>query len=167
MTKRERLILAHTPLVIQWATRYKATAANLGIEYEDLCQAGWLGFCQGYRRWNPRKGVTVGAFIGKWVWGAIHRICVPKKKLLPPAASLEAMEIPVCCNRLPHQEITDLNDWIACLPGTASRIAAKRLAAGDSPIAVRWQLGLSETQFRGLLLSLRHRWQADQSMGDR
>jgi RNA polymerase sigma factor (sigma-70 family) len=159
MRNRERIILAHAPLVRQWATRYKATAAKVGIEYEDLCQAGWLGFCQGLRRWNPRKGVTVGAFIGKWVWGSIHRICIPKKRSVS-FVSLDLFSTEVQDGSVSHEQAHDLKDWIDRIPGTASRIAARRLAEGKDPTAIMGQLGLSETQFKGLLLNLRQRWEA-------
>lgn len=159
MRNRERIILAHAPLVRHYANRYKNMAAEQGIPYGDLCQAGWLGFCQGLRRWNPRKGVTVGAFIGKWVWGSIHRVCIPKKRSVS-FVSLDLFSTEVLDGSVSHEQAHDLKDWIDRIPGTASRIAARRLAEGKDPIAIMGQLGLSETQFRGLLLSLRQRWEA-------
>lgn len=162
---REALILAHAPLVSNWASRYKDSAAKQGITYSDLLQAGWLGFCQGFKRWNPESGVTCGAFLGKWVFGQIHRLCCPKSPK-PTPISLDCLGIPVYCRHQSHEQVAELADWIARLPGTASRFAAKRLSEGECPNSVRWKLGLTKTQFAALLLSLRHHWQANQGMGN-
>ena len=53
--------------------RNRAKKAGRRVELRDLIQAGWVGFFQGKRRWNPARGVTLGAYCSIWVRGAISR----------------------------------------------------------------------------------------------
>ena len=150
---RTSLILAHTPLVLTWAKRYQTTAKRLGIGLDDLISAGWLGFCRGLQNWDSSRGVTPGAFLGRWVFGEIHRACHPKRKQAPELASIEAIGMAIPDRRIPESAELEFREWVESLP-LASKIAAKALSEGQKPLAVQRRLGLSERQFKGLLNGL-------------
>lgn len=57
------------------ANTAKRQAARAGrrVQLADLIQVGWLAFFTAKRKWNPSKGVTLGAYCSIWVRGAISR----------------------------------------------------------------------------------------------
>lgn len=66
---RRRLIEQHLPLVRTIARRF----ANRGEAYEDLVQVGALGLIKAVDRYDPRRGVTLGAYAAPTIAGEIQR----------------------------------------------------------------------------------------------
>ena len=62
-------------LIVRSANLARKQAAKSGrrVALADLIQAGWLAFFTAKRKWNPERGVTLGAYCSIWVRGAISR----------------------------------------------------------------------------------------------
>jgi RNA polymerase sigma-B factor len=67
--ERERLILAHLPLVRSLARRY----ANRGEPLDDLIQVGTLGLIKAIDRFDPERGKELAAFAAPTILGEIRR----------------------------------------------------------------------------------------------
>jgi RNA polymerase sigma-B factor len=66
---RERLILAHLPLVRSLARRY----ANRGEPLDDLVQVGTVGLIKAIDRFDPGRGKDLAAFAAPTILGEIRR----------------------------------------------------------------------------------------------
>lgn len=55
---------------------------NAGVDLDDLVQEGWLGLLHGVRHWDRRRGITIGAFSHKYIFGRIYRSLVGTKNLI-------------------------------------------------------------------------------------
>lgn len=73
-------VLAHRPLIRRMAHYYRKKAPY-PIELDDLIQVGWCGFLAGLQRYDPGRGVTLGAFCTLWVRGALHRSIFKQRSL--------------------------------------------------------------------------------------
>ena len=73
-------ILAHRPLIRRMAHYYRKKAPYR-IDLDDLIQVGWCGFLAGMQRYDPTRGVTLGAFCTLWVRGALHRSIFKQRSL--------------------------------------------------------------------------------------
>jgi RNA polymerase sigma-B factor len=69
LAARERLIEAHLPLVESLAHRY----AHCGERIEDLVQVGSIGLIKAVDRFDPERGVSLGAFATPNILGEIKR----------------------------------------------------------------------------------------------
>jgi RNA polymerase sigma-B factor len=67
--ERERLILAHLPLVRSLARRY----ANRGEPLDDLIQVGTVGLIKAIDRFDPERGRDLAAFAAPTILGEIRR----------------------------------------------------------------------------------------------
>jgi RNA polymerase sigma-B factor len=67
--ERERLILAHLPLVRSLARRY----ANRGEPLDDLVQVGTVGLIKAIDRFDPDRGKDLAAFAAPTILGEIRR----------------------------------------------------------------------------------------------
>ena len=67
--ERERLILAHLPLVRSLARRY----ANRGEPLDDLVQVGTVGLIKAIDRFDPERGSELAAFAAPTILGEIRR----------------------------------------------------------------------------------------------
>lgn len=73
-------LLQYEPLVRSIATYFHAM--NAGVDLDDLVQEGWLGLLHGVRHWDRRRGITIGAFSHKYIFGRIYRSLVGTKNLI-------------------------------------------------------------------------------------
>jgi len=89
-------LTAHKPLLarnVQWAK-------DVGLlrhhqQHEDAWQAADLGFIEAYRRYDPSRGVSIGAFASLHVTGAVREALAPyvvEDKAVPIEEDLEAAE---------------------------------------------------------------------------
>ncbi len=67
--ERQRLIEQHLPLVRSIARRY----AHRGESFDDLVQVGAEGLIKAVDRFDPRRGVTLGAYAAPTIAGEIQR----------------------------------------------------------------------------------------------
>ena len=67
--ERHRLIEQHLPLVRAIARRY----AHRGESFDDLVQVGALGLIKAVDRFDPGRGVTLGAYAAPTIAGEIRR----------------------------------------------------------------------------------------------
>jgi RNA polymerase sigma-B factor len=67
--ERERLILAHLPLVRALARRY----ANRGEPLDDVIQVGMLGLIKAIDRYDPDRGTDLASFATPTILGEIRR----------------------------------------------------------------------------------------------
>ena len=111
-------ILAHRPLIRRLAHYYRSRAPYR-IELDDLTQVGWCGFLAGMQRYDPRRGVTLGAFCALWVRGALHRAVFKQRSLWEATVSHLKLA------RHAHAEETD-ND-----PAAAPEQDSVRLMVAD------------------------------------
>lgn len=68
--QREAQVLAHLPLVRKEAQRV-ARRLPAWVDIEDLISAGYLGLLSAVERFDPRRGLSFGAFASHRVKGAI------------------------------------------------------------------------------------------------
>lgn len=64
---------AHRPLLaanVRWAK--SVALLRHGHQVEDAWQAGRLGFLEAHRRFDPNRGITLGAFAAPFVRGAVR-----------------------------------------------------------------------------------------------
>jgi len=54
---------------------------NQQVELEDCIQEGWHGMMMAYHRYDPSKGVSLGAFAQRYVFGRIYRSLLGTKNL--------------------------------------------------------------------------------------
>ena len=87
----EREILSHGQMVVNLARQIKKYAPY-PVELKDLVQAGWVGFLSGLKRYDPNRGVNVGAFCTLWTRGAIHRHVFKKRAMWEAAISYGDLE---------------------------------------------------------------------------
>lgn len=66
---RDRVVAAHLPLVEGLARRY----TGRGEPYDDLVQVGTIGLLTAVDRFDPARGVPLGAFAVPYVLGEIRR----------------------------------------------------------------------------------------------
>lgn len=67
--ERHRLIEQHLPLVRATARRF----AGRGESFDDLVQVGALGLIKAVDRFDPARGVTLGAYAAPTIAGEIRR----------------------------------------------------------------------------------------------
>jgi RNA polymerase sigma-B factor len=67
--ERQRLIEQHLPLVRTIARRF----AHRGESFDDLVQVGALGLIKAVDRFDPGRGVTLGAYAAPTIAGEIRR----------------------------------------------------------------------------------------------
>lgn len=67
--ERHRLIEQHLPLVRAIARRY----AHRGESFDDLVQVGAVGLIKAVDRFDPGRGVTLGAYAAPTIAGEIRR----------------------------------------------------------------------------------------------
>ena len=60
-----KLCKEHEPLIKSLAARYMGK----GIEFEDLVAAGQLGWAKALPKFDPDRGITLGAFARHWIRG--------------------------------------------------------------------------------------------------
>lgn len=68
-TARERIVLAHLPLVVRIACQY----AGYGLPLSDLVSEGNLGLCRAAELFEPRFGVAFSTYAGVWIKQRMHR----------------------------------------------------------------------------------------------
>lgn len=71
-------IMAYAPLVYSIAYFFKQMNKS-STNLDDLIQEGFLGLLKGVQRYQPDKGVTLGAYCRRWVWGQIYRSILGSK----------------------------------------------------------------------------------------
>jgi len=54
---------------------------NQQVELDDCIQEGWHGMMMAYHRYDPTKGVSLGAFAQRYVFGRIYRSLLGTKNL--------------------------------------------------------------------------------------
>jgi len=68
-------IAAHKPLLARWARAVGFGRAR--YQRDDAWQAAELGFIDAYRRYDPSRGVSIGAFASQHVIGAVREALAP------------------------------------------------------------------------------------------
>lgn len=71
-------ILGHGQLIVRIARQIRKYSPY-PVDLRDLVQTGWTGFLSGLKRYDPTRGITVGAYCTVWVRGAIHRSVFKKR----------------------------------------------------------------------------------------
>ena len=86
--ERHRLIEQHLPLVRAIARRF----VHRGESFDDLVQVGALGLIKAVDRFDPARGVTLGAYAAPTIAGEIQRHLRDRVALIriPRSAGLEA-----------------------------------------------------------------------------
>lgn len=54
---------------------------NAHVELEDCIQEGWHGMMMAFHRYDPTKGVSLGAFAHRYIFGRIYRSLLGTKNL--------------------------------------------------------------------------------------
>ena len=73
-------ILKFTPLVKNIASYFHAL--NETTQLDDLIQEGFVGLLMAYKRWDKTKGINLGAFASRYIFGRIYRSLLGTKNLL-------------------------------------------------------------------------------------
>lgn len=72
-------ILVYTPLVKKIALYFHQL--NTNTELEDCIQEGWHGMLMAAKKYDPSKGVSLGAYATRYIFGRIYRSLLGTKNL--------------------------------------------------------------------------------------
>ena len=71
--------MKYAPLVKNIATYF--FNINCNVELDDLIQEGWHGLLMAYKKYDPTKGVSLGAYAQRYIFGRIYRSLLGTKNL--------------------------------------------------------------------------------------
>ena len=74
------MVIKYLPLVKSIAKYFHGL--NSGTELCDLEQEGTVGLILALRRYDPARGISLGAFANRWIFGRIFRSLMGTKNLL-------------------------------------------------------------------------------------
>lgn len=163
--ERHRLIEQHLPLVRAIARRY----AHRGESFDDLVQVGAVGLIKAVDRFDPGRGVTLGAYAAPTIAGEIRRhlrdrvtlIRIPRNagdeaspaRFPLPLESTEGVEP----NRAAEAGLAESEDRILVasglrtLPRRERRVLELRYYGDLSQRRIADQLGISQVHVSRLL----------------
>jgi RNA polymerase sigma factor (sigma-70 family) len=73
-------VLKYYPLVKNIANYFHGL--NAGVELDDCVQEGFVGLLMAMRKYDPNKGVSLGAFANRYIFGRIYRSLLGTKNLI-------------------------------------------------------------------------------------
>jgi RNA polymerase sigma-B factor len=162
---RRLLIEQHLPLVRTIARRF----THRGEAFEDLVQVGAVGLIKAVDRFDPRRGVTLGAYAAPTIAGEIQRHLRDRVTLIriPRGAGEEAAaaRFPLPLEAAGGSEIDDAAErglarsedralvaiGLRALPRRERRVVQLRYYGGLSQRGIAAELGISQVHVSRLL----------------
>lgn len=105
-------ILRYAPLVKNIATYFYQM--NQNVELEDCIQEGWHGLLMAYKKYDASRGVSLGAFAHRYIFGRIYRSLLGTKNLQNNKRMilLESSDKILDNNQIKEDFLLDLYDYI-------------------------------------------------------
>jgi RNA polymerase sigma-B factor len=131
---REQLVLRHSGLVRRIARRYNGR----GLAYEDIEQTGYVGLINAVDRYDPARGVPLGAFAARTIEGEIMHLFRDRGWAVRVPRSLQELSRRVTSvrDRLSHRlgRSPSLQELAEAIGETEQRVA-EAVAAGRAHTA--------------------------------
>lgn len=142
--------MKYTPLVKNIANYFYSL--NSGVEHEDLVQEGFVGLLMAEKKYNPCRGVSLGAFASTYIFGRIYRSLLGTKNLIHNK-KMRLLELTdnIECKGNDHQFLTELSDFIETKYPNYRGEALKLFISGHKKAEIIRQFAMQSQEFDDLI----------------